>query len=209
VFFVQVYCCCSRLPARGPRVERFAVIVGNNRGAEDETPLRYAETDAARVYDVLRQLGDFSPLNVLLLRGQDASTVRGGLLAINERIRDTLSTPDTQAVLVVYYSGHADAAALHLRGSELPFSELRQLTRGSPANFRLVVLDACRSGSLTRVKGARRVPPFALPPPASFYTSLRVCAETHFLRLVENAQQPDHLKVAFAVRSSAAIGKRF
>jgi len=145
------------------RVERFAVVIGNNRGAEGEERLRYAEADAARVYDVLLQLGEMSPLNSALLRGRDATFVRSALLAINARIRDAAATPDTQVVLVVYFSGHADARALHLQGSELPLSELRALAHGSAANFRLVILDACRSGALTRVKGGHRIAPFALP----------------------------------------------
>jgi hypothetical protein len=37
-------------------VERFAVIVGNNQGAAEDGPLQYAESDATRVYDVLRDL---------------------------------------------------------------------------------------------------------------------------------------------------------
>jgi hypothetical protein len=149
------------------RVERFAVIVGNNRGSADDVPLRYAEADATRVQDVLLELGDFSPLNTILLRGQDVAHVRAALLAINERIRELRSSPDVQVVLFVYYSGHADARALHLAGGELELSELRQHASGSAANFRLVVLDACRSGAFTRVKGGERAPPFALPAPTA------------------------------------------
>lgn len=145
------------------RVERFAVIVGNNRGAESEVQLQYAESDAARMYDVLLQIGDVSPLNAVLLRGRDAAFVRGALLAINERIREAAAAPDVQVVLIVYFSGHADSQALHLQGSELPLRELSQLARGSAANFRLVILDACRSGALTRVKGGHRIAPYALP----------------------------------------------
>jgi hypothetical protein len=146
-----------------PRIERFAVIVGNNLGSPGDMPLRYAEADAARVHDALVELGDFSPLNSVLLRGRDAKQVRAALLAMNERIRELRETPDAQAVLFVYYSGHADASALHLQGTTLDIAELRQHARGSAANFRLVVLDACRSGALTRVKGGQRAPPFALP----------------------------------------------
>ena len=178
------------------RVERFAVIVGNNRGAADEAPLRYAESDAERVYDVLLQIGDVSPVNAVLLRGKDAATVRSALLQINERIRDATSAPDTQVVLLVYYSGHADAGALHLGGTELPITELRQMARGSAANFRLVVLDACRSGALTRVKGGRRGPPFALPPaqealPGDGFAFLTASSAQ------EDAQESDELKGAF------------
>lgn len=152
---------CSAARARA-RDERYAVLIGNDRGARGEAPLRYAESDALRVYEALNQLGDFDALNVALLRGQSATAVRTALIAMNERIRNEMSEAGTQAVLVVYYSGHADAQALHLGETTLPLSELRQLARGSPANFRLVVLDACRSGSLTRVKGGRRVVPFDL-----------------------------------------------
>ena|GEM_PF-6380300 len=102
------------------------------------------------------RLGDFDAANLLLMRGQTAESVRSALIALNERIRDSMSQADTHAVLVVYYSSHADSHALHLGDSQLPLSELRQLARGSAASFRLVVLDACRSGSLTRVKGRRR-----------------------------------------------------
>ncbi|HEX7479940.1 MAG TPA: caspase family protein, partial [Polyangiales bacterium] len=143
-------------------VERFAVLVANDQGASDEAQLRYAESDASRMYDVLRDLGDFAPVNMVLLRNEHADTVRSTLIAVNERIREAMSLPDTQVVLLVYYSGHADAESLHLGGTKLAIRELTQLVRGSAASFRLVVLDACRSGALTRLKGGHIVAPFAL-----------------------------------------------
>ncbi|HEX7480708.1 MAG TPA: caspase family protein [Polyangiales bacterium] len=148
-------------------VERFAVLVANDQGASDEAQLRYAESDASRMYDVLRDLGDFAPVNMVLLRNEHADTVRSTLIAVNERIREAMSLPDTQVVLLVYYSGHADAESLHLGGTKLAIRELTQLVRGSAASFRLVVLDACRSGALTRLKGGRVVAPFALGDDAS------------------------------------------
>jgi hypothetical protein len=185
---------CARAQAR---VERFALVVGNNLGVAGEVPLRFAESDAARVYEVLTRLGDFSALNSVLLRGQDANALHAALLAMNERVRDAVAQPDTQAVLAIYYSGHADAETLHLAGSEFPLAELRQLARGSAANFRLVVLDACRSGALTRVKGGERVPPFALnpappdPAPGDGFAFL-TASSAH-----EDAQESDELQGAF------------
>jgi hypothetical protein len=154
---------CLPVGAAQARVERFAVIVGNNAGAADEAALRYAESDAIRVYDVLRELGGYQPANMALLRGVDAETVRSTLIAFNDRIRQVSSAPGTEVVLFVYYSGHADMERLHLSGSALRMTELAQLVRGSAAHFRLVVLDACHSGSVTRTKGARVRPAFALP----------------------------------------------
>ena len=92
-------------------VQRFAIIVGNNEGDASDGPLRYAESDATRVYEVLRDLGSFVPANMLLLKGEDARTLEDTIIAVNERVRLALSQPGSQAMLVVYYSGHADADA--------------------------------------------------------------------------------------------------
>jgi hypothetical protein len=64
--------------------------------------------------------------------------------------------------MVVYYSGNYDAGALHLGTTTLDVNQLEQLVRGSSASFRLLALDACRSGALTRVKGGQLAPPIAI-----------------------------------------------
>jgi hypothetical protein len=178
-------------PAAWAEVERFAVVVGNNAGAGDEATLRYAEADAARVAAVLREVGDVRPQNLVLLRGEDADTVRRTLIAVNERVR----AAGGQTVLLVFYSGHADAEALHLGSSRLELSELEQLVRGSAARFRLLILDACRSGALTRVKGGTPVPPFDVQ------VSERVPGEgAVFLTsssASEDSQESDELKGSF------------
>ena len=143
-------------------VVRFALVVGDNHGAAREQPLLYAVRDAQRVRDVLLALGGYLPENTYLLAEPDAASVRRVLIQLNERIRREVSMPDTQAVLFVYYSGHADAAALHLGTTELELAELRGLVNGSAAQFRVLVLDACRSGAVTRVKGGRPVPAFSV-----------------------------------------------
>jgi hypothetical protein len=173
------------------QVERFAVVVGNDAGQPPDLPLRWAEADAERVASVLQEVGGVRPENLVLLRGAEAGTVRRALIAVNERIR--LSA--RPSVLVVYYSGHADAEALHLGPSELALPELEQLVRGSAAGFRLLVLDACRSGALTRVKGGQPIPPFDLS------ASERVPGEgAVFLTsssASEDSQESDELKGGF------------
>jgi hypothetical protein len=144
------------------RVERFAVLVGANSGQSDEAHLSFAELDAERMYAVLEELGGFYPENMLLLRGSTASVLQRALISINDRIRAAESRPNTQVMLFVYYSGHADAEALHLGSTRLELTLLEQLVRSSSAAFRVLVVDACRSGSLTRVKGGRPGPAFAV-----------------------------------------------
>lgn len=42
----------------------------HNTGDHDEQRLRYAEDDARRVHEVIRELGGFRPENMLLLHGE-------------------------------------------------------------------------------------------------------------------------------------------
>jgi hypothetical protein len=197
-------------PARAQRaeraeIERFAVVVGNNQGASDELPLRYAEDDASKMARVLRDLGGFPPENLLLLRGENAGAVRRALISVNDRIR---SRPQSgaRAMLLVFFSGHADASALHLAASAFELAELRQLVRGSAAAFRLLVVDACRSGALTRVKGGRDGPPFAIVldgGPAGEGAVFLTSSSAN-----EDAQESDELKGSFFTHylASALVG---
>jgi hypothetical protein len=180
------------LPAvAAAQVERFAVVVGNDVGQPPDGPLRWAEADATRVAAALQEVGGVRPENLVLLRGLDADAVRRALIVVNDRVRG--SGPET--VLFVYYSGHADAEALHLGPTSLALRELEQLVRGSAASFRLLVLDACRSGALTRVKGGTPIPPFELR------ASERIPGEgAVFLTsssASEDSQESDELKGSF------------
>lgn len=142
-------------------VERYAIVVGHNTGAADEQRLRYAETDAARVAELLSEVGGVRDENQVVLRGKHVDQVRRALIATNERIRLGKSAGHA-AMLLVYYSGHGDADALHLGDSRLELRELEALVRGSSADIRILVVDSCRSGAVTRVKGGSPAPPIAL-----------------------------------------------
>lgn len=148
-------------PADGA-VRRFALLIGNDRGDAGEEPLRYAEEDARRMGTLLQRFGGVAESDVLLLEGEDADTVRRRLILLNEQLRRLSSDPTVETLLFVFYSGHADAESLHLSGTRLDMAELKGLVTGSPARMRVLVLDACQSGGLTGVKGARPAPPFAL-----------------------------------------------
>ncbi len=140
-------------------VTRYALVIGNDTGDRDEQRLRYAEHDADRIASTLVGLGGFAQGDVVVIRGGDADAARTALISLNARIRQAGAT-DT--MLVVYYSGHADAESLHLGTTNLALTQLEQLVRGSPAAFRLLIVDACRSGSLTRVKGGTVAPAFPI-----------------------------------------------
>jgi hypothetical protein len=144
------------------RTERFALVVGNNAGDAVDQPLQFAENDATRMAEVMQEIGGYPPENVVVARNLDGAAVRRALISLNDRVRRTAALPGAQAVLLVYYSGHADAEALHLGSSRLEIAELRELVSGSAAQFRVMILDSCRSGALTRVKGGQAAAPFEI-----------------------------------------------
>jgi hypothetical protein len=176
---------------------RFAVIIGHNEGQVGEVPLRYAERDATRLGETLLQVGGFRPEDVLVLRGDDVATVRRALLTMNDRIR---ATGKDDALLMVAWSGHADSDALHLGRERLELEELETIVRGSAAAFRLLVLDACRSGAVTRVKGVTSAPSFPLDGAVSSSTSGDVAEGYVVLTAAaagEDAQESDTLRGSF------------
>jgi hypothetical protein len=176
-------------------IDRFALVIGNNVGDGDEVELRYAEEDAEKVHDVLRDLGGFRPENMVLLRGDSADAARRALISLNGRIRRESSDGRPSAVLFVYYSGHADTDTLHMGDGRFELRQLEELVEGSAAGFRILVLDACRSGALTRVKGGQ------LGPPRSIALRDRLSGEgTVFLTATsanEDAQESDEIKGSF------------
>jgi hypothetical protein len=152
--FVAIAFCA--LTSTTSHAEHLAVVIGNNVGERAELPLRFAEDDAIRVADALVAVGGFDAGDVSVLRGATVSAARRAVLAMNERLRET---PAADSTLVVYYSGHSDAQALHLGDSAFPLRELEQLVRSSPARFRVLIVDSCRAGILTRAKGGRAAAP--------------------------------------------------
>ena len=142
---------------------RYAVLLGVNQGDPSEVVLRFAEDDADRVGRVLADVGDFRPEDQVVLRRTDRRRVLEALASLGRHIEaDRAADPDASTLLVVYYSGHADSTALHLGGSRLSFAELTEAVEAMPVDVRVLIVDACRSGGLTRVKGATPAEPFAI-----------------------------------------------
>jgi Caspase domain len=178
----------AALAASAPR---FAVVVGANRGDPSDRPLRYAEDDARRVAEALRTVGRFPADQIAVVTSGTAAEVREVLQRTNARLRAT----GGDSLLFVFYSGHGDADDLHLGGTRLSAQELTTLMAGSPASSRVLVVDACRSGALTRVKGGRPAPSFSvaldLPSPPQGFATLTSSGST------EDAQESDGLQSSF------------
>jgi len=137
--------------AEGPRV---ALLVGNDFGSADEQPLHYTGADADRLAAVLLELGGFAPGDVHVLKGKTAAEIIDAV--------DLLAKGPPASLLVFYYSGHADAAALHPAGTLLPVDLLMHRLLRVAADLRISILDACQSGATTRAKGSTPAAPFVV-----------------------------------------------
>lgn len=172
--------------------QRYALVVGSNKGDSSEVTLKYAERDAKNLSEVLTQLGNFKPENLVTLLGKDASTVKRVLKKLNDRIS---REGGEGSMLFVYYSGHADANSIHLSGSRYPFSSLQKLLDSSSASFKILMIDACKSGEFTRVKGADPAEPFDIE--AARWKTGHGMAIVTSSAAGEDAQESDRLKAGF------------
>jgi hypothetical protein len=145
----------------GAETLRFAVVAGNNAGSATMAPLRYAETDAGKFARVLVELGEVAPQHMQLLQGRPVRDVEQALAQVRQQVEQTKRTPETRTVLVFYFSGHSDGEGLEMGNEVLLYSRLRNMVSGI-GDIRVVIVDACNSGSGMREKGARVAEPFVI-----------------------------------------------
>lgn len=138
--------------------ERFAVVAGSNDGGPERAVLRYADTDASDVAEVLGALGGLAPENLVLLHGVDSSGLRVAVDDVARRVAAARDRGDRTEVFF-YYSGHSDETGLLPGGGRYDYADLRDQLAGMGADVQLVILDSCASGGI-RTKGGTMVPPF-------------------------------------------------
>lgn len=130
---------------------RVGIFVGSNAAPEGKEALAHAQADAARMRRVFIELGGLEPSQAYLLEGPSA-----------DQILQTVARAGADAqMLVFYYSGHADERALLLGESELDLTRLSAALEATEAQIGLHIVDACRSGAMTRRKGASLGEPFS------------------------------------------------
>lgn len=149
------------LPATA-QIGRFALVVGNNRGAERDKTLRYAERDAKRVKTLLTDLAGVPDENTLLLQGENSERLYAALAQLENSIRNQVPRRYAKALVIIYFSGHADGDYLELGTDRVRFDAFREKTEQLSADIKIVVVDSCQSGRLTGYKGGRAGPAFDL-----------------------------------------------
>lgn len=148
-------------PAEPLEIRRFTLIVSANDGGSERAMLRYAETDASAVAEVLRSLGGVDVKDEYRLNQPSAQALRLAFAGLAPQLKAAKRSAH-RLELVMYYSGHSDTQGL-LLGSELfSYKELKEQLNALPTDVRIAILDACSSGAMTRQKGGVRRPPFMI-----------------------------------------------
>jgi Caspase domain len=140
-------------PSDAPDPAAFALVVGSNLGGAAQPPLRYAESDARHMAALLRELGGYRPDHVQLALHPTRAQLYAALDVLTARAV-TEAGAGRRPRVFFYYSGHARSSALNLGDEDVPLAELRERLIGLSDGLTIVVLDACQSGSFSRVKGA-------------------------------------------------------
>jgi hypothetical protein len=142
------------------RVERFALVIGNNRGLDRTRTLRYAERDAARVAGVLTELCDVGGAHLELLTAARPAQVLQAVGRISAGMAAVELESGAPSVLYVFFSGHSDGVDLEMGEERLAFAQLREALDATPADLKIVIVDSCRSGAFTGDKGGTPAPAF-------------------------------------------------
>jgi hypothetical protein len=142
-------------------LRRFAIVVGNDQGGGDTRPLLYATADARKVYDILTRLGGVRADDATLLLGGGAPDLMAALASVQGRAAEAARRGERTA-LFFYFSGHAKDGALRLGETRIPIDALKSRIAAAPVDVRIAILDSCRSGAITRSKGARKMPAFEI-----------------------------------------------
>jgi caspase domain-containing protein len=141
---------------------RFLFVIGHNRGTSDEAPLRWAESDAKRYMELVREIGNVAPQRTRLLLSPSSAELREAWSEMKGMLIEAKERGD-RTVLLYYFSGHGDASSIHLGGERQSRESLRRELLAAPASTVFAVVDACRTDRGLHEKGAVRAPGFAWP----------------------------------------------
>lgn len=178
------------MPSQAKTV-RLGIVVGDNQGGAEDPRLRYAEEDAQKISDLFQEVGGIEPENIVLLKSPRPEHVD---LAFRQMATKSRATrPGDEILFFFYYSGHGTGEALKFGTQLYPLADLKKHIEEVPAKLHIAVLDACQSGAITRVKGAKVVQPFLLEQNVKSNGSIIITSSSED----ENSQESDQLKGSF------------
>jgi hypothetical protein len=142
-------------------IRRFAIFVGANDGGRERETLRYAVRDAESTAKLFRDMGGIKSADGELLVEPSLNELTAKLKSISTRI-ERAKEQSMRTEFVFYYSGHSDEEGMLLGEKKYSYKDLKDTIEALPADMKIVILDSCSSGALTKVKGGTKTQPFLM-----------------------------------------------
>ena len=181
---------------QGSPTRRLGIFIGSNNGGRERIMLRYAVSDAKSVSKVFGDMGGIFQGDNILLIEPSVSEINRQLDTLSREL--SLSRRNYQRTeLVFYYSGHSDEEGLLLNRERYSYRDLRERINRIDTDMRIVILDSCSSGAITRAKGGIKTPPFLFDSSVSAegYAFLTSSSED------ENSQESDSIASSYFTHS--------
>jgi len=140
---------------------RYAFCVGANNGGPDRVLLRYADSDAESILNVLSDLGGVYSENKILLLDPDKRSFFSEFKKLKQKIENSRSESIRKEV-IFYYSGHSDDKHILLGKEKILYKDIKEAIDTLDYDVCIIILDSCSSGSFTRMKGGKKNPPFLM-----------------------------------------------
>ena len=179
--------------AQGPGpVKRYALLVASNDGGQGRSQLKYAGSDAQALAQVLVSLGGVERDAMTVMLEATPAQVRAQLQSLRATLKRD-QDKGQRAEVIIYYSGHADEHGMLLSGQRLPYQEMQDALAQLPSPMKLLIVDSCHAGVLTRAKGGQSGPGFLHHYPGTIEGSAILAAGS----ASELAQESDAIKASY------------
>jgi hypothetical protein len=147
---------------------RYALVVGNNRGLDQDgrqpfANLKHAEREARVLKDQLVSLANFNPDRTIMLLGTTRLEIKKAVEHMaRQKENDLKELNNADTLFAFFFTGHGLQGQLLLEDGPITATELGQLFQAINADFNIGFFDACFSGSLDEAvldqKGVRSTP---------------------------------------------------
>jgi hypothetical protein len=140
------------LPSQA-RTVRAGLFIGANHGSFGEDVLFFAKEDALKMYLAFLEYGQLNKNLALVVSDSKLKSVQSKIGELAARTQLLKDFDDTRLECIFYYSGHGGLDGLHLDGKTYTYQEFYQDIHSLACDLSIIILDACNSGSLLKVKG--------------------------------------------------------
>ena len=145
--------------AEGSITRRFGIFIGANNGGRDRIMLRYAVSDAKELARVFTGMGGIATEDQITLVEPSVAEINRHLDNLG-RLAAQAGGNSQRTELVFYYSGHSDEDGIILNRERYSYRDLRERINTVQTDMKIVILDSCSSGAITRAKGGVKTQPF-------------------------------------------------